>query len=155
MSKLLATKVSTLLTDNVQIGPKVSIFCVPIIIFQHWLNLLGIELTRASQVATGVLFHSSMMTSQSWWMLETLHTSTSHFRMPPDAQWGLGLETCLASPSTLPSASLARQRSFWRCVWGCYHVGILPCSPALCVALFWWDSTVTLLYKLCTHCFTL
>ncbi|CAI9570654.1 unnamed protein product [Staurois parvus] len=36
------------------------------------LTLLGMEFTRASQVATGVLFHSSMMTSQSWWMLEPL-----------------------------------------------------------------------------------
>ncbi|CAI9551469.1 unnamed protein product [Staurois parvus] len=34
------------------------------------------EVTRASQVATGVLFPSSMMTSQSWWMLETLRSST-------------------------------------------------------------------------------
>ncbi|CAI9594621.1 unnamed protein product [Staurois parvus] len=40
------------------------------------------EFTRASQVATGVLFHSSMTTSQSWWMLETLHSSTFCLRMP-------------------------------------------------------------------------
>ncbi len=41
MSKLLATKVSTPLSENVQIGPKVSIFCVATIIFQHCLNPLG------------------------------------------------------------------------------------------------------------------
>ncbi len=41
MSKPLATKVSTPLSENVQIGPKVSIFCVPTIIFQHCLNPLG------------------------------------------------------------------------------------------------------------------
>ncbi len=29
----------------------------------------------------------------------------------------------------LPSASLARQWSSWRCVWGRYNVGILPCGP--------------------------
>ncbi len=40
------------------------------------------EFTRASQVATGVLFHSSMTTSRSWWMLETLHSSTFRLRMP-------------------------------------------------------------------------
>ncbi len=40
------------------------------------------EFTRASQVATGVLFHSSMMTSRSWWMLEILHSSTFCLRMP-------------------------------------------------------------------------
>ncbi len=41
MSKPLATKVSTPLSENVQIGPKVSIFCVASIIFQHCLNPLG------------------------------------------------------------------------------------------------------------------
>ncbi len=40
MSKPLATKVSTPLSKNVQIGPKVSIFCVATIIFQHCLNPL-------------------------------------------------------------------------------------------------------------------
>ncbi len=39
MSKPLATKVSTPLSENVQIGPKVSIFCVDTI-FQHCLNPL-------------------------------------------------------------------------------------------------------------------
>ncbi len=41
MSKPLATKVSTPLSKNVQIGPKVSIFCVATIIFLHCLNPLG------------------------------------------------------------------------------------------------------------------
>ncbi len=41
MSKPLATKVSTPLREKVQIGPKVSIFCVATIIFQHCLNPLG------------------------------------------------------------------------------------------------------------------
>ncbi len=41
MSKPLATKVSTPLSENVQIRPKVSIFCVATIIFQHCLNPLG------------------------------------------------------------------------------------------------------------------
>ncbi len=41
MSKPLVTKVSTPLSENVQIGPKVSIFCVATIIFQHCLNPLG------------------------------------------------------------------------------------------------------------------
>ncbi|CAI9622971.1 unnamed protein product, partial [Staurois parvus] len=40
------------------------------------------EFTRASQVVTEVLFHSSMMTSRSWWMLEILGCSTFHLRMP-------------------------------------------------------------------------
>ncbi len=41
MSKPLATKMSTPLSENVQIGPKVSIFCVATIIVQHCLNPLG------------------------------------------------------------------------------------------------------------------
>ena len=41
MYKLLATKVSRPLSENVQIGPKVSIFCVITIIFQHCFNPLG------------------------------------------------------------------------------------------------------------------
>ncbi len=71
--------------------------------------------TRASQVATGVLFHSSTMTSRSWWILETLLSSTFHLRMPHRLP--------------LPSASLSRQWSSWRYVWVHYHVGILPCGP--------------------------
>ncbi len=82
MFKPLATKVSTPLSENVQIGTKVSIFWLATIIFQHCLNPLGMEFTRASQVATGVLFHSSTMTSPSWWMLETLLSSTFCLRMP-------------------------------------------------------------------------
>ncbi len=61
---------------------KVSIFCVATIISSTALTLLGMEFTRASQVVTGVLFHSSMMTSRSWWMLEILHSSTFCLRMP-------------------------------------------------------------------------
>ncbi len=41
MSKALATNVSTPLSENVKIGPKVSIFCVATIISQHCLNPLG------------------------------------------------------------------------------------------------------------------
>ncbi len=41
MSKPLATKLSTPLSENVQIVPKVSIFCVATIIFHHCLNPLG------------------------------------------------------------------------------------------------------------------
>ncbi len=41
MSKPLATKVSTPLSEDVQIGPKMSICCVATIISQHCLNPLG------------------------------------------------------------------------------------------------------------------
>ncbi len=40
-------KMSTPLSENVQIGPKVSIFCVATIIFQHCLNPLGHEVHQS------------------------------------------------------------------------------------------------------------
>ncbi len=46
------------------------------------LILLGMELTRAAQVVTGILFHSSIMTSWSCWMLDTWCFSTFRSRMP-------------------------------------------------------------------------
>ncbi len=123
-----------------KLGPKCQYFVWPPLFSSTALTLLGMEFTRASQVATEVLFHSSMTTSRSWWMLETLRSSTFRLRMPHRCLIGLGLETCLASPSPLPSASLARQWSSWRCVWGCYHVGILPCGPvsaSVCHSTCW------------------
>ncbi len=65
-----------------KLGPKCQYFVWPLLYSSTVLTLLGREFTRASQVATGVLFHSSMTTSQSWWMLETLHSSTFRLRMP-------------------------------------------------------------------------
>ncbi len=114
MSKPLATKVSTPKGKMSKLGPKCQYFVWPPLFSSTALTLLGMELTRASQVATGVLFHSSMTTSQSWWILETLRSSTFHLRMPHIL--------------TLSSASLARQWSSWRCVWGRYHVETLPCG---------------------------
>ncbi len=101
MSKPLATKVSTPLSKSVQIGPSHN-FVWPPLFSSTALTLLGMEFTRASQVATGVLFHSSMTSSQSWWMLETVRSSTFHLRMPHRLP--------------LPTASLERQWSSWRCV---------------------------------------
>ena len=60
-------------------------------------TLLGMEFTRASQVATGMLFQSSMTTSRSWQIFETLHTSTFRLRIPKDILLGSSQETCLAS----------------------------------------------------------
>ena len=49
-------QVSTPLSENVQIGPKVSILCG----HHSPLTLLGMEFTRTSQVATGVLLHDDI-----------------------------------------------------------------------------------------------
>ncbi len=65
-----------------KLGPKCQYFVWPPLFSSTALTLLGMEFTRASQVATGVLFYSSVMTSWSWWMLETLRSSTFRLRMP-------------------------------------------------------------------------
>ncbi len=100
-----------------KLGPKCQYFVWRPLFSSTALTLLSMEFTRASQVATGILFHSSMTTSQSWWTLKTLRSSTFRSRM--------------THRLTLPSGYLARQWSSWRCVWGRYHyhVVILPCGP--------------------------
>ena len=96
-------------------------------------TLLGMEFTRASLVATGMLFHSYMTTSQSCQIFETLHTSTFRLRIPQRCSIGfksgdmLGqfitftlslfskatvvLEVCLGS---LSCWNTALRPSFWR-----------------------------------------
>ncbi len=59
-----------------KLGPKCPYFVWPPLFSSTALTLLCMEFTRASQVATGVLF------SSSWWMLETLRSSTFRLRMP-------------------------------------------------------------------------
>ena len=90
-------------------------------------TLLGMEFARDSQVATGMLFHSSLMTSRSRQIFEILHTSLSAWGSPKDVLLGSSQETCLASPLPLPSVSSVKQWSSWRWVWGLCHAGTLPC----------------------------
>ncbi len=65
-----------------KLGPKCQYFVWPPLFSSTALTLLGMEFTRASQIATGFFFHSSMTISRSWWMLETLRSSTFRLRMP-------------------------------------------------------------------------
>ncbi len=65
-----------------KLGPKCQYFLWPPLFSSTALTLLGMEFTRASQVATGVLFHFSMTTSLSWWMLETVRSSTFRLMVP-------------------------------------------------------------------------
>ncbi len=85
-----------------KLSPKCQYFVWPPLFSSTALTLLGMEFTRASQVATGVLFHS---TSRSWWMLETLRSSTFRLRMPHRCSIGfrsgdicLGLSTDSLTP---------------------------------------------------------
>lgn len=73
------------------------------------------ELTKA----TWVLLYSPMTTSQGWWMLETLCSSTFHLRMPHRCSVGF------RSGDMLGQSGL--QWSSWRCVWVSYHFGKMPC----------------------------
>ncbi len=49
-----------------KLGPTCQYFVWPPLFYSTALTILGMEFTIASQVSTGVLFHSSMTTSQSW-----------------------------------------------------------------------------------------
>ncbi len=118
MSKPLATKVSTPLSENVQIWPKLSIFCVATIIFQHCLNPLG----------HGV--HQSF-TGCHWIPLPLLHDNITELvgvrdlallHLPFEDQYGLGLETCLASPSPFTQSFFSKPVIV-------VMFGILPCGP--------------------------
>ncbi len=81
-----------------QLGPIYPYLVWPPFFSSTDLTLLGMEFTRASQVTTGVLFHSFMMTSRSWWVLETLRSSTFRLRMPQRLHFSKAvvvLEMCL------------------------------------------------------------
>ncbi len=62
--------------------PKCQYFVGPPLLSSTALILLGMEFTRAAQVVAGILFHSSIMTSRSCWMLDTWCFSSFHLRMP-------------------------------------------------------------------------
>ncbi len=101
-------KVSTPLSENILIGPKVSIFCVASIIFEHCLNPLG---QGVHQSFTGChwsplpLLHDIIAELVDVRELALIHLP---FEDAPQASIG-------SSPSPLPSASLARQwsLSYW------------------------------------------
>ena len=113
-----------------KLGPSVNIF-VATITFQHGYNitLLGMEFTRASQVAT-----------------ETLHSSTFHLRMPHKCSIGFRSGDMLGQSITFTLSSFIKAASSWRWVWGRYHVEILPygpvsegrgsCSASVCLSTF-------------------
>ncbi len=62
--------------------PKYQYFVEAPLLSSTALILLGMEYTRAAQVVAGILFHSSIMTSRSCWMLDTWCFSTFRLRMP-------------------------------------------------------------------------
>ena len=129
MSKPLATKVSTPQVIMSKLGTKCQYFVWSPLFSSTALTLLGTEFTRALQVATGVLFHSSMMTSQSWWMLVTLRTSTFRFRMPHKCSIGFRSGDVLGQSITFTLSFFSKTVIILEVFLGRYHFGILPCSP--------------------------
>ena len=99
----------------------------PTSLYRTAFTLLGMEFTRVSQVATGMLFHSSMTTSQSWQIFETLHSSTFRLRIPQRCFIGFKSGDMLSQSITFTSS--VKQWSSWRCVWSHCHAGTLPCDP--------------------------
>ncbi len=76
------------------------------------------EFTRAAQVVAGILFHSSIMTSRSCWMLDTWCFSTFRLRMPHMCSIGFRSGDILGHSITFTFSSKAV--SSWLCVWGGY-----------------------------------
>ncbi len=70
------------LSEQSKLCPKCQYFVGAPLLSSTALILLGMEFTRAVQVVAGILFHSSIMTSQSCWMLDTWFFSTFRLRMP-------------------------------------------------------------------------
>ena len=89
-------------------------------------TLLVMEFTRASQVATGMLFHSSMTTSRSWRIFDILCTSTFRFRIPQrcSIEFKSGDMLGQSITFTLSKAVVVLEVCFGHC-----HAGTLPCDP--------------------------
>ncbi len=98
-----------------KLGPKCQYFVWPPLFSSTALTLLGMKFTRASQVATGVLFHC-------WWMLETLCSSTFHLRMPHRCSIGFRSGDMLGQSITFTLSFFSKEVVV-------NHVGILSCGP--------------------------
>ncbi len=86
--------------------PKCQYFVGAPLLSSTALILLGMEFTRAAQVVAGILFHSSIMTSRSFWMLDTWCFSTFRLRMPHMCSIGFRSEIHVSlNELQLPSTS--------------------------------------------------
>ncbi len=126
MSKPLATKVSTPLSENVQIGPKVPIFCVATIIYQHWLNPLehGVHLnfTGCHWIPLQQCWQHSYIYIKVAWRGGIHKTSTGHW-----GSSGIGYRTT-------PLLHI-------HYITGSHHTGTWFLIPLLC----WWHTALSLI----------
>ncbi len=84
------------------------------------LILLGMEFTRTAHVVAGILFHSSITTSQSCWMLDTWCFSTFRLRMPYVCSIVFRSGDILGHSITITFNFSSKSVSSWWCVWGGY-----------------------------------
>ena len=77
-------------------------------------------------------FHSSMTTSRSWRIFETLRTSTFRLRILQRCSIGFKSGDMLGQSITFTSS--VKQWLSWKCVWGHCHARTLP-SPQLCLGV--------------------
>ncbi len=105
---------STPLSLKCPIGP---IFGVPPL-FPALHNLLGHGVHQSFTGCHWSPLHSSMTTSWSWWMLETLRSSTFHLRMPHRCSIGLKSWDMLGQSITFTSAFFSKGSGCLRCVFG-------------------------------------
>ncbi len=66
------------------------------------------EFTRAAQVVAGMLFHSSIMTSRSCWMLDTWCFSTFRLRIPHMCSIGFRSGDILGHPITITFSFISK-----------------------------------------------
>ena len=92
-------------------------------------TLLGMEFTRASQVATGMLFHSSMMTLRSWQIFETLHASTFCLRIPQRCSIGFKSGDMLGQSTTFTLSLFSKAIVVLEVCLGSLSWWNLPCYP--------------------------
>ncbi len=117
--------------------PKCQYFVGSPLLSSTALILLGMEFTRAVQVVAGILFHSSIMTSRSCWMLDTWFFSTFRLRMPHMCSIGFRSRDVLGHSITFRRKAVVvlvvmLENSFWR-------EGIIFCfrmSPYMLESMF-------------------
>ncbi len=131
-----------------KLGPKCQYFVWPPLFSSTALTLLGMEFTRASQVATGVLFHSSMTTSRSWWVLETLRSSTFQFENAPQITFTLSFFSKAVSDGRGScSASVCHRMFFgrpWRGLFLVEPVLLNRCLDHRAAVSGFWQSSYSL-----------
>ncbi len=88
--------------------PKCQYFVGAPLLSSTALILLDMDFTRAAQVVAGILFHSSIMTSQSCWMLDTWCFSTFRLRMPHMCSIGFRSGDILGHSITFTSSFISK-----------------------------------------------